>query len=1403
MPVPADGTAPASSGLVGALGFDEASGSVATDASPEGNVGLLQNGVARTDAGRFGRGLSFDGVDDDVAIDDTGTFEEPGSLDMTVGMTLEAWVNPSDSSGWETVLFKETGSPAKVVYALYAGSESSGPVGEVVTDGVVHRARAVMPIPTGEWTHLAVTYDGSDVRLYVDGEQAASEPATGAMENSSRQLWIGRNPPFGEQFTGRIDEVRVYDRALSASELSVDMQTPVSAPAEDVGPPSAPGALTAAGSRARADLSWTAAHDDVRVAHYDVYRSTAAGFTPTPQDEIAETTDLSLADRGLPAGTFHYRVSAVDAVGNVGPPSNEASVTVDADTVAPQVALTGPADGAVVSGSVPVTADASDETDLRGVTFMLDGAPLGDQDTEAPWSLPWDTRTVGNGRHVLTAVAQDATGHQTESAPVTVVVDNNFSGFEDTLVASLPQPTAIDFLPDGGALVATQRGKLLLVRDGQAPATALDLGGDGSALCTEIERGLLGVAVDPDFASNRFVYLYYTRHQDGACVNRVSRFTLGDDGNVEAGSEYVLLDGIPSTAGDHNAGDVEFGKDGYLYVSIGDGGCDYLGDSGCGSSNDAARDRNVLLGKIVRITKTGGIPPDNPFLGAGTARCQMGATDPGKICQETYAWGLRNPFRIAFDPNAAGTRFFIDDVGQNRWEEVDEGQAGADYGWNFRSGPCPNGSQSSVACPPEPPYVDPIFSYNHDSGCSAITGGAFVPDSAGWPAEFKGQYLYADYVCGTIFRLSRAADGTWSSREFLSGLGNSSAVALRFGPYAGPGQALYYTTYANGGQLRRIAYVGTADRAPVAVATATPSSGAAPLQVQFDASGSHDPDPTDTLTYAWDLDGDGQFDDSTDAKPTWTYETGDVTVEVRVSDGRGGSDVEELHISAGNTAPVAEITGPPSDLRFAVGQSITITGTGTDAQDGTLPGTALHWTVLRHHVHNDPADGAEHTHPFLDTTGDSITITAPPPEDIDSTIGSYLEVILTVTDSHGVKDTVSRKLLPNVVALTFASTPPGRSVTVAGDTLTTPATVASWEGWNVDVHALDGTDGSGVPWAFGGWADGGADATRTITTPAAAATFTAAYDRVDRAPAATATADPTTGVAPLSVSLDASGSSDPDGDALSYAWDLDGDGQFDDATGVSPRATFGRGTHVVSVRVDDGHGRTATAGVTVTVADAPPVAVARADRTSGIAPLTVHFDASGSSDPDGDALSYAWDLDGDGRFDDATVMAPQRVFGVGTHVVSLRVDDRHGATATQALTLRVTAPKPGGTGGTTGGTGGISGTTGGTGATTPWKLTLTVARTRLGRLLSRGLRLGVPCPEACALRGRLLLHGRTVGAGKRTSHAAGTTRLTLHVKKAARRRLRHMRRAKLVVRVRATTGDGTTAGARRTIVVRR
>jgi glucose/arabinose dehydrogenase len=397
----------------------------------------------------------------------------------------------------------------------------------------------------------------------------------------------------------------------------------------------------------------------------------------------------------------------------------------------------------------------------------------------------------------------------------------DLTGFADTQLPTPPSnplssPTAIVPLPGGRALVLEKGGAVrVLQADGaMLAADALNL-----PVCTDSEEGLLGAAVDPGFIQNGFVYLYYTRNANDCTsstgrFNRVSRFTMTGN-SISLASEAVLLDNMNIPAGNHNGGDLEIGHDGYLYVTVGDGGTNPRG-----SGPSAAQNLSLLNGKILRITTTGGVPADNPFVGAaGAVSCAMlgiNSNDSEK-CTEIYGYGLRNPFRFAFDPNTSATRFFINDVGQSTWEEVDNGGNGLNYGWDIREGYCNNGS--STNCPPTPAaYTDPLTVYNHSIGCTYITGGAFIPNGT-WAPSYDGGYLFADGGCGKIFLLTRAG-----TVDYAQPFAQTSGVITDMAFLTQGGRtALYYVTNSSS-QLHRITLP-----TPSVVPPVTPPTPPAPL----------------------------------------------------------------------------------------------------------------------------------------------------------------------------------------------------------------------------------------------------------------------------------------------------------------------------------------------------------------------------------------------------------------------------------------------------------------------------------------------------------------------------------------------------------------------------------------------
>jgi len=381
------------------------------------------------------------------------------------------------------------------------------------------------------------------------------------------------------------------------------------------------------------------------------------------------------------------------------------------------------------------------------------------------------------------------------------------SGFTESLVTNkVSSPTALAPTPDGRVIVLQKGGAVRVLQSGVPLAgSALTL-----TVCTESERGLLGVALDPEFTANGRLYLYYTRPSPsapGRCVNRVSRFLMNDN-TIDPASEVVLLDNIGSPAGNHNGGDLEVGNDGFLYVAVGDGGSDPRGNSGSAGNNDAAQDRSLLNGKILRIDRDTGAPaPGNPYTGAGTDVCATrgnSSATPTTICQEIFAYGLRNPWRFAFDPNTGATRFYINDVGQNTAEEVNLGIAGANYGYPAREGFCAQGVFSNLCPPPAANlgFTQPLTAYPHNSanGGDYITGGAFVPNGA-WGSAYDGGYLFADGDPGKIF-FRNAAKNTSYTQPFVSGVGGITDIGFVMEP---AGWALY-TVNAATSEVRKIVY---------------------------------------------------------------------------------------------------------------------------------------------------------------------------------------------------------------------------------------------------------------------------------------------------------------------------------------------------------------------------------------------------------------------------------------------------------------------------------------------------------------------------------------------------------------------------------------------------------------------
>lgn len=282
------------------------------------------------------------------------------------------------------------------------------------------------------------------------------------------------------------------------------------------------------------------------------------------------------------------------------------------------------------------------------------------------------------------------------------------------------------------------------------------------------EAGLLGVAVHPQFASNRYVFLFYTGSNATAASGletRVTRYTVNSDGTFNPASELILLR-IPRPYNNHQGGQLAFDSKGFLYIASGDGG------SG-GDPQEYGQNPNTLLGKILRIdvnTTSAGrnyaIPSDNPFVGESNAR------------EEIWAWGLRNPWRFSFDTKT--DELWAGDVGQNVWEEINLITKGGNYGWGDMEGDtCYSGRPNCSTAN----KIKPLYAINQSNGSCSVTGG-YVYRGASYPGAY-GKYFFTDYCESTILSITRNTNSTLS-------IGNHGALSANIVSFAQDNQGEIY-----------------------------------------------------------------------------------------------------------------------------------------------------------------------------------------------------------------------------------------------------------------------------------------------------------------------------------------------------------------------------------------------------------------------------------------------------------------------------------------------------------------------------------------------------------------------------------------------------------------------------------
>jgi Glucose / Sorbosone dehydrogenase/PKD domain len=604
-----------------------------------------------------------------------------------------------------------------------------------------------------------------------------------------------------------------------------------------------------------------------------------------------------------------------------------------------------------------------------------------------------------------------------------------------------------------------------------------------SIMCTNGSRGVFGIAPHPDFLSNPYLYVYYTRIAVGCLAdaisgtkNRISRFRINPFTlQLVITSELVLLENAPATYLHHDGGAMFIGNDRNIYVAIGDGG-----------NIQRAQDLSYLNGKIIRLGLTGNIPVKNPFTTASGGKgvnCRNNEGRPpigagfDSVCEEIFAYGFRNPFRLGVDVNTKDrVRFAIADVGKDHWDEINYGGTdyrGKNYGWPTYEGPCIIDKFDN--CPRQIGVQEPFYYFQYRPIGGAATGSVFVPEGV-WPAQYK--YMFVEHVEGLIVNLIDDLIGCRNCLPPRPARRNETfhnyerIVDIFFAPYQNT-QAMYYVSRKAVGQnIRRIRYVGGTNSPPIAVITLLKTVYSINETISISGANSSDPNG-DALSYLWNF-GGGLT--STQMNPVVSFpQMGAKSIELTVSDGKGLTSSAFETISIG-IPPSAIMESPLDGSQFIVGETLRLRGRGRDMNTmQLLDPTRIFWDVQIRH--------AGHFHPFMSNRSgsDFDLFPAPSPEGFTAATNSHLQIAMTVVDSNGLSRTIRRNVLPKKVLIDIRSNVPGLKVLVDDFEVTAPATITAWQNQNLKLTVVDQ-----APYVFETWNIGGARITSFLVPPVGA-----------------------------------------------------------------------------------------------------------------------------------------------------------------------------------------------------------------------------------------------------------------------------------------------------------------------------